>query len=157
MSAMPVPGGPYLTAACFCDKVLIEQDGVVSLIRIVDRWNIAGPTGEIPPGTLINTTLFLLFRSGIHRGSGQVTITPILPEGEKMASIFTSVSFEGDDERGAALVLPVAFPAREAGMYWFEVNLEGVGVITYVPLRIVYLRSGPMAMPALPSPPSGLS
>ena len=29
--------GPYLSAAFFCEKVLVEQDGVKSAIRIVDR------------------------------------------------------------------------------------------------------------------------
>jgi hypothetical protein len=37
-------GGPYLNAALLCEKVLQERDGVLSIIRIIDRaqhvWSI---------------------------------------------------------------------------------------------------------------------
>ena len=33
----PFERGPYIQVAAFCERVLQEADGVVSLIRIVDR------------------------------------------------------------------------------------------------------------------------
>lgn len=34
---MPGKGGPYVQVAAFCEKVLVEQDGVVTLVRLIDR------------------------------------------------------------------------------------------------------------------------
>ena len=50
-SAMP---GPYITMATFCEKVLQEADGVLSVIRIIERVtlqaNAAGAPAELPEG-----------------------------------------------------------------------------------------------------------
>lgn len=150
---MPVSGGPYLVAACFCDKVLREADGVLSLIRIVDRWNIVGSTPTMTP-TTVQGSLVILFKSGILRASAQLTITPITPSNERSEPIVAPLLFEGDDERGTGVVIPMGFPVRDPGLYWFEVALAAQGgqseVLTFIPMRIVYLQTGPM-MPPLPS------
>ena len=147
---MPVSGGPYLVAACFCDKVLREADGVLSLIRIVDRWNIVGSTPTMAP-TLAQGTLVVLLKSGIVRTSAQLTITPESPSGERSEPVIAPLLFEGDDERGAGIVIPMAFPVREPGLYWFEVALTVQGgqsqVLTFIPMRVVYLQTGPMMLP----------
>lgn len=39
-------GGPYLKAALLCEKVLQEQDGVVTLVRIIDRFVTQVPSGK---------------------------------------------------------------------------------------------------------------
>lgn len=144
---MPVSGGPYLVAAFFCEKVLQEKDGVLSFIRVVDRWNIVGPTQTMQP-TVIQATLVALFKSGILRASAQLTLTPISPSGERMPTVSFPVLFEGDDERGGGVALPMAFPVQEPGLYWFEVALATQGgpaeVRTYIPMRIVYLQTGSM-------------
>jgi len=40
--------GPHIVNATFCEKVLIEPDGVLSLIRLVDRFTQTA-TGPEPP------------------------------------------------------------------------------------------------------------
>lgn len=151
---MPVSGGPYLVAASFCDKVLQEADGVLSLIRLVDRWNIVGPTATMSP-TVIQGTLVVLFKSGIARTSAQLTVTPISPGNARLQPIVAPLLFEGDDERGAGIVLPIGFPVQEPGLYWFEVALAVTGgepeIMTFIPMRIVYLQTGSMTPPAFPS------
>ncbi len=37
---MPRTGGPYLVHAAICEKVLQEPDGVLSLIRVIDRVTV---------------------------------------------------------------------------------------------------------------------
>jgi hypothetical protein len=151
---MPITGGPYLAAAFFCEKVLREQDGVLTAVRIVDRWNVAGPTQEMVP-TVIQAFLVILFKSGIHRGQAQVTITPISPSNVRMQPIMLPVLFEGEDERGAGTIIPMGFPVQESGTYWFEVALSvpssGAQVVTAIPMRVAYLQIGPMGPPANPS------
>jgi hypothetical protein len=151
MSAMPVSGGPYLQAAAFCDKVLQEKDGVLSLIRLVDRWNIVGQSETMLP-TAIQTNIVLMFKSGMFRGPAQVAITPISPSGERTQSVKIPVFFEGDDDRGANLVLPMGFPLQEPGLYWFEVSVNGQ-IMTAMPLHVVYLQQIAPAGPSLPQSP----
>ena len=151
---MPVSGGPYLQSAQFCEKVLREQDGVLSFIRAVDRWNIVGTSPTMPP-TVIQATLAVLFRSGTFRASTPLVITPISPTNERMQPITLPILFEGDDERGCGVVLPMGFPVQEPGLYWFEVAITLPGsasaVMTFIPMRVVYMQTASPMGPAAPS------
>jgi hypothetical protein len=139
---MPIEGGPYLSAALLCEKVLHEVDGVNSLVRVVDRWTISGPTEDMPQ-TAIQTTLVLTFKSGIHRGPARLTITPVTPRNATLATIDIPVLFEGDEDRGVNVVIPMAFPVQEAGVYWLGVRLDGQ-IVSHIPLRVIYHRIAPM-------------
>jgi hypothetical protein len=139
---MPIEGGPYLSAALLCEKVLHEVDGVNSLVRVVDRWTISGPTEDMPQ-TAIQTTLVLMFKSGIHRGPARLTITPVTPRNATLATIDIPVLFEGDEDRGVNVVIPMAFPVQEAGVYWLGVRLDGQ-IVSHIPLRVIYHRIAPM-------------
>jgi hypothetical protein len=148
---MPVSGGPYLQAAFFCEKALREVDGAFSFIRAVDRWNIPGPTPTMPP-TIIQATLVALFKSGTFRASAPLVITPISPTNVRMPPIILPVLFEGDDERGGGVVLPMGFQVQEPGLYWFEVAItlpgEAVAIMTFIPMRVVYMQQVlPMPLP----------
>jgi hypothetical protein len=149
---MPIEGGPYLAAAFICEKALREVDGVTSFIRVVDRWTVTGPTEDMPQ-TAIQATLVVSFKSGIHRGTGQLTITPTSPSGAQQQAVMMSVLFEGDEDRGITAILPMAFPVQEAGVYWFNVSLDGQS-FSEIPLRVVYHRV--VAAPMLPNPNPGL-
>ena len=143
MSAMPITGGPYLQAALFCERVLQEVDGVLTLVRVVDRWNITGTSESMLP-TAIQTNIVLMFKSGMFRGPAQVMVTPISPRGNRLQPVTIPANFEGDEDRGVNIVLPIGFPVQEPGPYWFEVAVAGQ-VMTNMPLRVVYLQqSGPM-------------
>lgn len=51
-------GGPYVNAALICEKVLQETDGVLSVVRIIDRFTIvtvaAARQMRFPPGSSIS-------------------------------------------------------------------------------------------------------
>jgi hypothetical protein len=149
--AMPSQGGPYLQAALLCEKALQETDGVISLIRIVDRWTVSGPTDDMPQ-TAIQATMVLMFKSGFHRGPGRLTITPTSPRDAAMPAIEVPVHFEGDEDRGVNVVIPMAFPAQEPGVYWFGVALDGQ-TVSHIPLRVIYHRVAPTQIPPNPSNP----
>lgn len=146
--AMPITGGPYLTTAFFCEKVLREADGVLSAIRIVDRWNINGPTETLTAPVVIQASMLIMFKSGIYRGNAQLTIVPISPQtNTRMQQVVVPVLFEGEDDKGVNVVAPLAFPVHEDGIYWFEVTLQGQAlparVVTAIPMRIAYLQVAP--------------
>lgn len=148
VSAMPISGGPYLAGAFLCEKALLEGDGVNSFIRVVDRWTVSGPSEQMPP-TSIQATLVIMFKSGIHRGPGTLLVQPVSPSDQNMLPLSLSLLFEGDEDRGLTLVVPMAFPVNEPGVHWFVVSIDGQA-FTSIPLRVIYHRVAPM-MPPSPS------
>jgi hypothetical protein len=141
---MPDPSGPHLTAAIICERILNEQDGVVSAIRIIDRvWFVTGEDGQ-PLNPQHPITLFISFKSGSARGSFTVAIHLEKPSGEQAPVLEAPVFFEGE-ERGVNIVLNAGFEPEEAGLYWFDVLFEG-NRVTRMPLRAIY-QSQPSAGP----------
>lgn len=136
-------GGPYLAAAVLCEKVLQEKDGVVSAIRIVDRFIITG-SGTQPPEKMpklpVNMTMLIIFKSGDAKGSRTVKIKPIMPSGRELQETLLPMFLEGDD-RGVNLIANIVLEASEEGLYWFEV-LCNDEFVTRIPLRLVYHRIG---------------
>ena len=135
-------GGPYLQTAVFCERILKEGDGVVSLIRLVDRVMIQA-SGPDPPEKMPPTRLsfwgYLAFKSGFAKGSFTVTVRANGPSGQKLPPVMLPMFLEGDD-RGAGLGFQLNLEAQEDGLYWFDV-LIGDRLITRMPLRIVYQRA----------------
>ena len=127
--------GPYVQVAAFCQTVLREANGNMSVIRIVDRHPIVGPTEEMQP-TSVNLTLVIVLKSGNMQGPSTMTIVPVDPNGKRLPEIKTPVLFEGM-ERGVGLVTELTFLVSEAGLYWFEALIDGVE-LTRIPLRILY-------------------
>jgi hypothetical protein len=129
---------PYLQVATICERHILESDGVLTLFRIIDRFNVFGNTHEIPP-TMLAFTLVVSFRSGPMRGRLNLKIQPISPNQREIASMEFPILFEGDDERAANFVGQIQFQVQEEGLFWFSIMLEQEEY-TRVPLRVVYQR-----------------
>jgi hypothetical protein len=132
-------GGPYICAAFFCEKVLKEADGVISAIRIIDRFNIRGDSPEMAKSTLLFNA-FISLKSGEYRGRAEISIQPTTPSGKALPKITFPVNFEGDSDRGVGIAAPIQLAVDEEGPYWFDVRL-GEQPITRMPLRVVYQRN----------------
>lgn len=136
---MPFERGPYLSAAFLCEKVLVEQDGVKSAIRIFDRTThgVAGPS---PPQQMepfnYNLFLFLRFKSGEARGPMQLRITLIRPSGESPPPRIQQIYFEGEDDRGVDIVARMLIQVTMPGVHWFLVELDDQ-VVTKIPWRVI--------------------
>jgi hypothetical protein len=142
--------GPYLQLAAFCDRVIEERDGTISLIRVVDRvtnYATAPFAPEKMPPFPYWLTLVLGFKSGKARGSYPVRIEIEEPSGIRRKWTELTVVFEGDDDRGQNLVLRFQMTFHDAGLYWFDIYLENT-LMTRVPWRVTYIRTIP------PPPPS---
>ncbi len=141
-------GGPYVAAAFFCEKVLIEQDNTPSIIRIFDKLIVrltATQPGAKPPPNLPQMatalTLFLLFRAGKARGRATVNLAIELPSGMRHEHPQgNTIHFEGDGERGAQIIAEIEVPVVGEGLYWFEVSVDG-DFLTKIPLRVQYQPS----------------
>lgn len=128
--------GPHIQIAAFCEKVLIEKDGVFSLIRVIDRFNISGKLPEMPPNS-ISFAIFICFKAGFYRGKASLKVSPMSPTGKELPGLEFPILFEGDDERGAIVQANMTMLINEEGLYWFDVSLAGAHV-TRMPLRVVY-------------------
>ncbi|MGB8260872.1 MAG: hypothetical protein WCE75_11000 [Terracidiphilus sp.] len=128
----------HLHVATFCEKVLREADGVMSLIRMVDRFQVFGDTEDMAP-VLLSFTVFISFKSGILRGKQKVSLRPKSPTGKDLPAMEIPVLFEGDDDRGPALGFPVNWLVGEEGLFWWDLFLNDE-LVTRMPLRVTYQR-----------------
>lgn len=146
--------GPWLQTAVLCEKVLQDKDGVVSLIRIVDRFTVTGgrEAPEQMPAVRITTSAAITLKSGFARGKYIVSLKPVAPSGRKLPEASMPVLLEGED-RGVSVIAEMTFQLDEEGLYWIDVCL-GERLLTRMPLRIIYQRLQTGSFPAAP-PSSG--
>ena len=130
------PSGPHLSIAVVCERVLTEQDGVLSAIRLIDR--IIFPLDEA--GTLVMPqqpiTLFIVLKAGAARGTFNLEIKREDPSGIEVPVLGAPVHFEGE-ERGANVIVNTGFAPEQPGLYWYDVYFDGAR-ITRMPLRAVF-------------------
>lgn len=135
--------GPYLIAALLCEKVLQEKDGIISVIRMIDRITLTVNALDAPetmPPTSINLHALISLKSGSARGRGTLKLSIEAPSGLKQQDQLLPVLFEGDD-RGVNLIIAVNMVVDQEGVYWFNIILDEQ-LLTRVPLRILYQRIG---------------
>lgn len=144
-------GGPFISVACICQTALREVSGQLSIIRIVDRIQVAGMTPQMQPQPIQGLSLVVILRSGVWRESHNVKIVGYSPSNAPISSNESSLLFEGED-RGPALIAPLALVVSEAGPYWFDVLVEEQ-LLTRIPLRVQYQRIQGSPFPFQPPPP----
>ena len=132
--------GPYVQLATICEKALQEADGVLSIIRAVDRLTLTAQGTNVPdelPQGMLQPTLVVALKSDDARGRHPVTLRIQQPSGLYLPERSFDVMFEGE-ERGVNLILQLQIEAEE-GLYWFEI-LVNDQLLTRVPLRVIYQR-----------------
>ena len=148
-------GGPFLAMAVICETALQEANGVLSIIRVLERIQVNGQTPEMTPVN-IKLSIVVVLRSGFYKGNAKVVIKPIPPSNQDMNPIEVSVLLEGDDRGANVIVNAPEFPISEEGLYWFDVSVSDV-LFTRIPFRVLYQRVGPTSDPGQPrtTPPGG--
>lgn len=138
---MVFENGPYIQIACFCENVIEDKTGVLSLIRIIDtitQTAAGNPPPEDMPAITWPLNLVLMFKSGKARGRYNLKIVPELPDGSALDPIITTVHFEGE-EKGHNQVAKLSFTFQLEGLYWFDIFLNEEK-ISSIPFRIKYDR-----------------
>lgn len=133
---------PFVNLAAFCDRVLQEVDGTISLIRVIDRITLQVPDDASPrevPALIVHANAVLAFKSGPVQGTRDVSLRIRNPQGEiqETKSPFP-VSFQGGNQ-GINLVFTLGFEAQQQGVYWVDV-LVGDIALTSMPLEVLYQR-----------------
>lgn len=135
--------GPYLKAAVICSEVIEGKDGVLSLIRIIDRLTITAagrqPPSDMPP-VRQRLKFVLMFISGRAKGTHEASVKVEGPDGTPHDLWSGTVFLEGED-RGANIVMDTEVELRQEGLYWFDVYFGGTR-ITRMPFRVIYQRAG---------------
>ncbi len=141
VTSQPVQEGPYLSAAIICEKVLVEQDGVKSAIRIVDRVTRQA-IGPNPPQEMepfdYDMTMLIRFKSGKARGTYPLEIQLVKPSGESPTPFKQTILLEGEEDRGLDIVTNMRIRFDQTGIYWFNIILNEVR-LTRIPFRVIYL------------------
>ena len=140
---------PYLNAAFFCEKALLEQDGVGSAIRIFDKLLVRKLSGNDEGADVVPITLMIILKSGDYRGKASITVIPYRPSGTERPALKLDVVFPDQPNSGANVVGTINLSPTEEGVYWFDVLLNDE-LITRVPLEI---QLAPSQKPSLPPSP----
>jgi hypothetical protein len=127
--------GPYIQIAVLCEKVLQENTGHMSLIRITDQLQIAGVNKDMQPMPVMLYAV-VAFKAGFAHGKFRVKIVGTTPSKTEFVASEQATYFEGED-RGVNVVFVLNMVLPEEGVFWFDVLLEGT-FVTRVPLRITY-------------------
>lgn len=137
---MTGPIEPYLKVGTICERVLEEKDGVLSLIRIVDRFTIT-ITGKEPPDQLPQGIKLLTIIMGWVGGLGshEAALNIISPGGETQKSP-QSWSFTLDAiNRGHNIIVTLPIRIAKEGVYWVEFILNDQ-VKSRIPFQVLYER-----------------
>lgn len=140
-----IPDGPYLGSALLCDRVLVEANGTISIIRAIDRVTIVVPPDLPVPVYPFTGTLVVGLR-GAPAGADDILLVVCRdPNGHELfrteyyleyggALAGTNVSAE------LSLVLPMP------GVYTFDVQLNG-RFLSRVFLEVVRQEATPDEIP----------
>jgi hypothetical protein len=127
---------PLVAIATLCEQILEDKDGVVSAIRVVDTYYVEPPK-DLPAGKVagIELKLLLSLKSGDLTGAHEVRLVLRTPAGKSIEFHRQQVVFKGG-EHGVNLKIRFAMPAKDFGLYWFDV-MFGDDVLTSIPLKLV--------------------
>lgn len=128
---------PFVQAACLCEKVLQEKDGVPSLIRVVDTYTMDEPS-NLPPGYTLATqlTLFISLKSGDLSGIFEVGLRLHQPNEKSHPTQTWPIELKGQ-EHGANLIIQFSLNNPRVGLYWMDV-MWGDEILTKIPFRLKF-------------------
>ena len=138
---MPFEGGPYVKAAAFCDRVIEGKDGVLSLIRVIDRLTTtaagADTPKDMPPANFPVSAVVMLI-SGRARGRHELRVDREAPDGTRKPVWSGSLLLEGD-YKGNNVVLNLSETFELEGTYWYDIFVEEE-LLTRMPFQVTYVR-----------------
>ena len=135
--------GPYLNAAFLCEKVLEQKDGVLSAIRIVDRFTYNYTASPENPSTGVTTfkaifTFVLILKSGQNPGVTNIKIVPRRPDNSALPPLNQTIHLDTPSNKGHNVVINSNFTFDQKGVWWFEVLINDVPR-TKIPMEVIFL------------------
>jgi hypothetical protein len=148
MAEEPNDALPLVRVAAFCEAVLHEKSELLTLVRLVDRVNIAvvpgatgAPTPEEMPEAHLALTFVLSTIAGPARGSRTLKLMMMRPDGSQaFGSDLSHVQTYERESHMQNWVVSLRIGVRSVGTAWLVV-LCNEQVLTRVPLAIAYERN----------------
>lgn len=154
--------GPWVQAATFCECAIVDQDRMLSIVRVVDQIDVRAslidgePPSEIPPPEAwppVDHALRFALRlfAGEFEGTASVRFEFVRPDGGRAEGPSLEVQFQ--QFRGINLIVPVRIGLRQPGCHWMRVLLNEQ-LLTQVPLIVVFHAdtSVPVSLVGLATP-----
>jgi hypothetical protein len=136
---------PMVRTAALCERVLHEQDGVISLIRLVDNFILTAEaqSSEVtPPEQMpsheISITLVLSMIADRARGPRTITLSVVKPDQSRAEAATFNPKFDNSLTTHNWIVR-LKLNVTEEGIHWVEWMCDGQP-LTRTPLRIGYVR-----------------
>jgi hypothetical protein len=131
--------GPYVRFAVFCEHVIEDKSGVLTIVRIIDRVTVSQSEGpdDLPPGGVIATTLAVGLTAGQARGRQTVMVTIEHPDGSRHPGPEVPVHFTQGTAAGVNVILKIGLTLSTTGFYWADVLVNG-RIVTRLPLEVRY-------------------
>jgi hypothetical protein len=124
------------TSGLICQWAL-EENGVLSAIRIVDRIEVDIPT-DVPAGAIVIATQVACFAILSFKSEGpedfEVVFTAIAPNGQRLKRQTFSIHTDGGTH-GHQLRIGMNFDPRNIGLWWIEIAVNG-NVALKMPLEL---------------------
>jgi hypothetical protein len=126
-------GKPHAILAVVAEKVLKEEDKVISLVRVVDKTKLTFPPpvpDEVMPkaGSALSLQLYFaaIIKSGGFVGTCKVDVFQTNPSGVRNRfATSNNVEFDGAPDNGASFILPLVVIWDKDGYYWIEGEIDG--------------------------------
>lgn len=150
--------GPHLAIAVLCEKVITEGDGVMSIIRVIDRViqtaTGAEPPEDMPPFLVENIQMVIALKSDQARGRYMIKIIIEDPHVGRVQVGEQDVNLKPGNQ-GINLVVGMRLELAYEGIYWMDVmfgkpKVQEDVLLTRIPLEVVYERQ----RVSLPPPPA---
>lgn len=152
--------GPLVRGAFLCDQVIEGKDNANSYIRLIDQLGVAtqliGPQvpgapppalpADIPPGSVVQAWLVLLFNAAGARGRHSVSTQIRRPDGTSPGGMGPfDVTFDDRHTAGVNIHVRLAMQVEAEGSYTIHVFMDrhlgdGPQPIADVPFTVIYQR-----------------
>jgi hypothetical protein len=126
---------PIVNIATVCEKVMVEKDNVVSLIRVVDTFFVPEEALAQAQNSFIPVTGLIVLRGGDFVGEGELSLAVESPDGKKtdVPDKFP-MTFSCSDHSNN-VVCNMAISLRHIGTSWVTVLWNG-DLLTKFPIKL---------------------
>lgn len=139
--------GPHVQLAVFCEKVLEEKSGTISLVRIIDTWTTTA-VGPSAPARMtpisLNATYVLSLMAGAARGRHTITLELEEPSGLARQLTQFDANFSGSNT-GINFFFNLPLICELEGVYWINALIgppgdQATALLVRTPLTVRYQR-----------------
>lgn len=153
---MPGESGPWIATAVFCEDVIEDKQGVLTVIRIIDRLTFGAQGPQVPnemPPIEFPIKLLVGLKAGSARGRGILRVEVESPDGLVHTGPSMGITFISPGT-GVNRIFQIQMQIVLEGLYWFNIYFDHQ-LLTRAPLHVVYVpETIPEPNPPDPLPPS---